>query len=122
MNPFPTRAFSLAEQPEVFASTTETSAAVRRAVAAGQARKLAGRLYTRNTEAPLEQVVRRNWTRVAAHQFPESVVVDRSAFEAKPSPDGSLFLDAGPDYAGRRPVRLPGLTLRPRRGPGPVVG
>ena len=117
-----TRTFSLDERPEIFASTTETSPAVRRAVAAGKARRVAGRLYTRNTKDPLEQVVLRNWHRVAAHRFPGAVVVDRSAIEARPSEDGSLFLDAGPDYAGRRPIRLPGLVLRPRRGPGPVPG
>ncbi len=116
------RTFSLEQQPEIFASTTERSAAIRRAVAAGKARKVAGRLYTRNMDDPLEQVARRNWSRIAAHYFPGAVVVDRSAFEARPSTDGSLFLDAGPDYAGRRPLRLPGLTLRPRRGPGPAPG
>lgn len=116
------RTFLLDEQPEVFATTTETSRAVQRAVAKGQARKVAGRLYTRNVDEPIEQVVRRNWSRVAAHHFPEAVIVDRSGIEARPSDDGSLFLDAGPDYAGRRPVRLPGLTLRPRQGPGPAPG
>jgi len=114
------RTFSLDEQPEVFATTTRTSRAVQRALADGRVRKVAGRLYTRNLAEPLEQVVRRNWYRVAAHYFPGAVIVDRSGIEAQPSADGSLFLDAGPDYAGRRPVRLPGLTLLPRRGPGPV--
>lgn len=117
----PTRTFSLPDQPEVFLSTTETSPAVRRAVAAGRARKVGGRLYTRNTAEPLEAVARRNWQRIAGLLFPGAVVVDRSAFEAMPSEDGSIFLDAGPDYAARRPVRLPGLVLRPRRGPGPVA-
>jgi hypothetical protein len=115
-------AFLLNEQPEVFASTTLTSRAVQRAVSEGRARKVAGRLYTRNLAEPVEQVMRRNWSRVAAHYFPESVIVDRSGIEAKPSADGSLFLDAGPDYAARRPLRLPGLTLLPRRGPGPMPG
>lgn len=117
-----TRTFSLDGQPEVFATSTETSAAVRRAVAAGRLRKVAGRLYTRDTDSPLDMIVRRNWTRIAAHYFPEAVVVDRSAFEARPSADGSLFLDAGPRYRSRRPVRLPGLSLRPRQGPGAVSG
>ena len=117
----PTRTFSLQEQPEVFLTTTTTSAAIQRAVATGRARKVAGRLYTRNLDDPLDQVVRRNWQRIAALYYPGAVVVDRSAFEAKPSADGSLFLDGGPDYAGRRPARLPGLTLRPRPGPGPVA-
>jgi Fic family protein len=116
------RTFSLDEQPEVFATTTRTSPAVQRAVTDGRVRKVVGRLYTRNLHEPLEQVVRRNWSRVAAHYFPEAVIVDRSGIEAQPSTDGSLFLDAGPEYARRRPVRLPGLTLLPRRGPGPVLG
>ncbi len=117
-----TRRFLLADQPEVFSSTAETSRAVGAAVRRGQARKVGPRLYTRNTEDPLEDVVRRNWQRIAAAYFPGAVVVDRSAFEAKPSDDGSLFLDAGPAYSARRPVRLPGLTLRSRQGVGPVDG
>jgi len=116
------RTFSLDEQPEVFASTTRTSRAVQRAMAQQRARKVAGRLYTRNLAEPIEQVVRRNWSRIAAHYFPGAVIVDRSGIEAQPSADGSLFLDAGLDYAGRRPVRLPGLTLLPRRGPGAAPG
>lgn len=117
-----TRTFSLEDQPEVFTSTAATSRAVGTAVRAGKARKLGPRLYTRNVDEPPESVVRRNWQRIAAAYFPGAVVVDRSAFEAKPSADGSLFLDAGPAYTARRPVRLPGLTLRPRPGPGPVAG
>ncbi len=116
------RAFSLPDQPEVFASTTADSEAISRAVGAGKARKLGGRLYTRNLDQPLEAVGRRNWQSIVAHHFPDAVVVDRSAFEAKPAPDGSVFLDAGPEYASKRPVRLPGLILRPRRGSGPVPG
>jgi hypothetical protein len=71
---------------------------------------------------PLEQVSLRNWQRIAAGYFPGAVVVDRSAFEAKPSADGSLFLDTGTQRTRREAVRLPGLTLRPRQGPGPVEG
>jgi len=116
-----TRTSLLAEQPEVFLSDAQTSRAVGAAVKAGRVRKIGPRLYTKNTEAPLEQVVRRNWQRIAALYFPEGVVVDRSAFEAKPAEDGSLFLDIGPSRARRAPLRLPGLTIRPRGGPGPVA-
>lgn len=114
------RAFSLSALPEVFPTSTAISAPLQRAVKAGRARKLAGRLYTRNMEEPLEQISRRNWPTIAAHYFPDAVVADRSALEAKPAPDGSLFLDAGPEYAARRATRVPGLKLRPRKGPGPV--
>jgi hypothetical protein len=112
----------LGEQPEVFLSTGATSRAVGRAAKAGEVRKIGPRLYTRNMGEPVEQLVRRSWQRIAALYFPGAVVVDRSAFEAGPAADGSLFLDAGPGYTRKRPVKLPGLTLRPRRGVGPVAG
>jgi Fic/DOC family len=118
----PTRTFSLADLPEVFSTSTAISEPLQRAVRAGKVRKLAGRLYTRNIEEPLEGVARRNWQTIVAHYFPEAVVADRSALEAKPASDGSLFLDAGPEYARRRPAVVPGLKLRPRRGTGPVEG
>lgn len=109
-------------EPEVFLSTAATSRAVRRAASAGKVRKIGPRLYTRNVEEAPESLVRRNWQRIAALYFPGAVVVDRSAFEAAPAPDGSLFLDAGPNYTRKQPLKLPGLILRPRRGVGPVAG
>jgi fido (protein-threonine AMPylation protein) len=48
------------------------------------------------------------------------VIADRSAVLAGPAPDGSLFLDVGPRPVNPRSIVLPGLTLRPRNGPGPV--
>jgi len=117
-----TRTFLLNNQPEVFLSDARTSRAVGAAVRAGKARKVGPRLYTRNVEEPLEQVVRRNWQRIAALYFPDAVVVDRSAIEAKPAEDGSLFLDVGESRKRREPLRLPGLTIRTRSGPGPVAG
>jgi hypothetical protein len=113
---------AFSDLPEVFLSGAAISRKVGRAVAAGGARKLGPRLYTRNMVEPLEKVSLRNWQRIAAGYFPGAVVVDRSAFEAKPSDDGSLFLDAGSGQTRREAVRLPGLTLRPRQGPGPVEG
>jgi hypothetical protein len=114
--------FLLGNLPEVLLSDARSSRAIGEAVKAGQARKVGPRLYTRNTEAPLGQVVRRNWQRIAALYFPGAVVTDRSAFEAKPSEDDSLFLDVGASRVRREAVRLPGLTIRPRSGPGPVAG
>ncbi|HVD39146.1 MAG TPA: Fic family protein [Solirubrobacterales bacterium] len=122
MSPRSNRKKTLAEQPEVFSTTKELSAAISRAVAAGELRKLGGRLYTKSLDEPLAAVARRNWQRIASHYFPGGVVVDRSAIEAKPAPDGSLFLDAGPEWSGKRPIRLPGLTLRARQGSGPAPG
>jgi hypothetical protein len=114
--------FSLEQQPEVFASDATFSVAVHRAVGRGAARRIARGLYTRNVEEPIESVVRRNWPAVAAHYVPGGVVVDRSAFEAKPSDDGSLFLDGGPEWGTSRTYSVQGLLIKPRRGPGPLPG
>jgi hypothetical protein len=53
---------------------------------------------------------------VTALYFPDAVLVDRSAVEARPATDGSVFLDSGPGAAHPNAVRLPGLVLRPRPG------
>jgi len=117
--PRATPSFSLAEQPEVFFSSTRTSRAIRRRLAAGEVRHIAPRLYTRNLGDPLEDVVRRRVWDVAAGYFPGAVIVDRSAFEMRPSgPEGSIFLCS----RTRRMVRLPGVVLNSRIGPGPMRG
>ena len=111
--------FSLDAEPEVFFSTTATSRAIRRLLESGEVRHVTGRLYTKNLVDPLEDVVRRRVWDVAAGYFPGAVIVDRTAFELRPSgQEGSVFLCA----RTRRVVRLPGLVLNCRRGPGPVSG
>ncbi|HEX5308569.1 MAG TPA: Fic family protein [Solirubrobacteraceae bacterium] len=111
--------FSLDSQEEVFFSSTATSRAVRGLLRDGRIRQVAGRLYTKNLDEPLEAVVRRRAWTVAAGIFPGAVIVDRTAFEARPSdPEGSVFLCSDTS----RVVRLPGLVLNCRRGPGPVAG
>jgi fido (protein-threonine AMPylation protein) len=115
--PRPITTFSLATQPEVFFATSRTSRAIRRHLAAGEIRHVQGRLYTKNLSDPLPEVVRRRAWDVAAGYFPGAVIADRSAFELQPSgPNGAIFLCSGT----QRVVRLPGLTLNCRRGPGPM--
>ena len=117
--PRPTTTFSLEEQPEVFFSTTRTSRAIRRLLVAGELRHIAGRLNTRNLADPLEDVVRRRVWDVVAGYFPGAVVTDRTAFELRPAGDeGSVFLCSHT----RRVVRLPGVVLNCRRGPGAASG
>lgn len=92
-----------------------------RAAARGQLRRLARGLYSPNLDEPPEQLVRRRWAEAAAIYFPDSVIVDRSAADAGPAIDGSLFLDVGSRPIRPRAITLPGLTLRPRNGPGAVA-
>jgi hypothetical protein len=93
-----------------------------RAAGRGEIRRLARGLYTRNLDEQPQQLLRRRWAEAAALYFPSAVIVDRSAVDAGPASDGSLFLDVGPRPLNPRVVALPGLTLRPRNGPGPVHG
>jgi len=102
--------------PEAFVSAGELASAVSREVKRGTLRKLASRLYTRNLTDSPEQLVRRNlWPLVAAY-LPGALIADRTAMENRPASDGSVFLIA--DH--KREVVLPGVTLRPRKGPPPL--
>ena len=103
--------------PEAFVSNTGISRAVSRAAKAGELRKLASRLYTRNLEDAPDEIVRRNLWGIVAGYFPGALIADRSAFEPAPAADGSLCLVS----ERGRTVELPGVVLRPRRGPGPVA-
>ncbi len=107
--------FSLNGAPEVFVSTSDSTVAVSRALAAGKLRKLGSRLYSTNlTEDPASLTRRHVWA-VAAGFFPGGLVADRTALEQKPAPDGSVFLVANK----AADIGLPGITLRARRGEGP---
>ena len=109
-----------ADLPEVFIADDPKWAS--RATRRGEIRRLARGLYSSNLDEPVEQLLRRRWADVAALYFPGAVVVDRSAIVAGPARDGSLFLDSGPTPVRPRSVVLPGLTLRPRSGPGRIEG
>ena len=108
---------TLNELPEAFVSHTAISRAVSRAVKAGQLRKLASRLYTGNLDDAPEDIVRRNLWGIVAGYFPGALIADRTAFEAAPASDGTVCVVS---ETGRR-VQLPGVLLRPRRGPGPTA-
>ena len=108
---------SLSLMPEAFVSDRHIARAVSREVKAGRLRKLASRLYTRNMTDPPETIVMRNvWSIVAAY-FPGALVADRTALENAPASDGSICLIT----ARGQDIALPGLTLRPRRGQGPLA-
>jgi hypothetical protein len=103
--------------PEVFVSSADLAAAVSRERKLGRLRKLGSRLYTRNLTEPPERIVQRNlWPLVAAY-LPGALIADRTALENRPASDGSVFLVA--DH--KRDIVLPGITLRPRKGPPPLA-
>ena len=107
---------SLVPMPEAFVSDKSVTRAVSRAVKAGKLRKLASRLYSRNMVDPPGAIVARNLWSIVAGYFPGALIADRTALENVPASDGSVCLIA----ARGRDVRLPGHTLRPRRGVAPL--
>lgn len=103
--------------PEVFASTTELSRVVSRALKAGTLRQIGPRVYTRNLQDPPEILIRRHLWPLLSSIMPEALIADRTAIEFKPSPDGSIFVVSD----RKRPLELPGVTVRPRKGPPPLA-
>jgi hypothetical protein len=101
----------------VFTSDHERST-VTRAAGRGRLVRLAQGIYTSITSLSPVDVVARNLWVIVAHEMPGAVVVDRSAKQAGPV-NGVLTVD----YAARtRPLQLPGIAVRARKGPGPVAG
>src|SRR5580704_15388881 len=104
------------KMPEAFVSSKELATAVSREVQAGRLRKLGYRLYTRNLKDAPEKIVQRNLWPLVAASVPGALIADRTALENRPAPDGSVFLIA--DH--KRNISMPGVTLRPRKGPPPL--
>lgn len=104
--------------PEVFVRTPALAARISRDLKAKRIRKIAPGLYTSDVTEPLEVLVRRHLWAIASLLFPHAVITDRTAFEAGPSADGSIFLAAD----ANRDIALPGITLRARKGAGPLSG
>lgn len=104
---------SLAEFPDTFVSTSETTKIASAAVGAGKLRKLASRLYTRDLTSAPENIVRRNLWPIVAGYFPSAIIADRTALDGVPARDGSVFLVSQDSQSD---VALPGVILRPRRG------
>jgi hypothetical protein len=106
----------LAELPEVFVSTKDLSTTVSRAVRRGELREIGPKLYTKNLRDAPEQIVRRHIWQIIASFVPGALIADRTALESRPARDGSVFVVAD----RKRDVELPGLIIRPRKGPGPL--
>ena len=99
--------------PQTFVSTSETTKLASKAIRAGELRKLASRLYTRDLASAPEVIVRRDLWSIVAGYFPDALIADRTALEGAPSKDGSVFIVS---QKAQSDVALPGYTLRPRRG------
>lgn len=103
----------------VFSSSDSAlSKAISRAVKIGKLKKLAARIYTTNTSDTAENIIIRNWYLIVGKLFPNAILSYRTAFEAGPSKDNSLFLT----YSYTKKFKLPGLTVHLIKGSGPADG
>ena len=78
----------------------------------GIAKRIAPRLYTTNMEDSSESIIRRNWFRILAQQYPGAILSHRSALEGRPTPNGHIFLT----YTYTKKIELPGLTIHFQKG------
>lgn len=84
----------------------------------GVIKKIAPRLYTSNLGEDPAVIVKRNWYKILATQYPDALLSHRSALEFRPTPGGHIFLT----YSYTRNVELPGLTIHFLEGPGVIEG
>jgi Fic family protein len=104
--------------PEVFVSNAALAPQVSKGMKQGKLRKLGSRVYTTNLKEQAEVLVRRHAWFLVEELFPQAVIVDRTALEHRPASDGSVFIVS----KKKRPIVLPGLSIHPRKGSGPVDG
>lgn len=104
--------------PEVFITSTEISAAVTRGVRMGELKRLGPRVYTKNLSDLPEKVVARHRWQLISTLLPGALIADRTALESRPAEDGSVFVVS----EHKRDIELPGLIIRPRKGPSPLQG
>jgi len=103
--------------PEIVLSTSDSrlSQALRRAVKAGELKKIATRIYTSNLTDEPSEIIKRHRYFLLSKLFPKAVISHRSALEGGISPEGTVILT----YKYTKTVRLPGLCIRLIEGPGP---
>lgn len=103
--------------PEIVFASDWRNATLTAATNDGRLRRIGHGVYTPSPDAD-DVVVRRNWMAVLVHALPGAVVVDASARRGCPDSGGRLYVD----HSRRAPYVLPGLSVMPRRGPGPLPG
>lgn len=102
--------------PEVFVSNSTLASHISRKVKQGEIRKLGSRVYTTNLKEDPAILIRRHAWFIVEELFPSAIIVDRTALEHRPASDGSVFVVS----KKKRPVVLPGLSIHPRKGHGPL--
>lgn len=104
-----------------FAASSSDRSRLSRLAAAGSAVALARGIYAVGATVRPDAVVRHHLPAIVAHVWPGAVICDRSALAGGQPVDGYLFV-CHPEPPRREPLRLPGVKVVPRVGPGPLPG
>lgn len=104
----------------IFTSDDLSRVELQRRVAAGTLQRLATGIYSDDTVRTREEVARREWRTIIGKTMPGAVVTYANAFTGTPT-DGEVNVA----HPRRRPLELPGLTVRPdmvgRRDPDDIT-
>ena len=102
-------------------ATSQTKAGLSRQAKAGTALRVAPNVYIVGATLPPEQAVAHHRTAIISTFWPGSVLCDRTALTGGMPFEGWIFI-AHPDPARGADLKLPGVTVSPRVGPGPLPG
>lgn len=104
-------------QELIFGSSNKSeSAKISSLEKSGLIKKIAPRIYTSKLSDEPSLIIKRNWFRILANQYPDAILSHRSALEFKPTQSGHIYLTYS--YTGN--VKLPGLTIHFLKGKGPI--
>jgi Fic family protein len=103
--------------PEIVFVGEVTRAALSKAAAEGRLVRIGSGIYSGRPLANQSDVALRNWHQILSHELPGAIVTDRSA--RRRGPDNGLLTVI---HQRDRPLVLPGLTILPRPGEGPLPG
>ena len=102
-------------------ATPQTKAGLSRQAKAGSAFRVAPNVYIVGATLAPEQAVAYRRTAIISVFWPGAVLSDRTALTGGMPFEGWIFI-AHPDPARRSDLELPGVTVSPRVGPGPLPG
>ena len=102
-------------------ATSQNKASLSRQEKAGKAFRVAPSIYIVGSTLPREAVVRHHLYAIIAAVWPGSVLCDRTALAGGALQDGWVFI-AHPEPNRADDLRLPGITISVRIGPGPLPG
>lgn len=97
---------------------SKISQAIRRAVKAGELKKLSSRLYTSNFKDSPETIIKSHIFEILGAFFPQAVLSHRTALEGGILRNDVVVLT----YRYTRKIKLPGVTIRLVKGKGAELG